>query len=208
MAKRLLFIVTANNPRFTSFGIRTFVIYPQDVISIMQHKCLIKKHSIMKKFTLLAAIVIMAASCAPQRTLYREASGRNIEPAQSGVITPFIADLEMLSDTKQTYVETTDYEVTMEVIRNIESFKKMALLNAAKKFNADTMVAALINVDTTDKGLLTITVTGYPAKYVNFRNMTEKDVWIQRVSGKCDIVSPEHVHAYQQALIDILRLRK
>lgn len=137
----------------------------------------------MKKLLIFAVVATAAASCVPQRMIYRESSGRNIEPAQSAVVTPILADLELVSDTKQTYVENTDCEVTPAAVAQIENYKNMALLNAAKKYNADTMVAAIINVDTDAYGKLVITVTGYPARYVNFRTMTEKDAWISNVNA-------------------------
>lgn len=54
-------------------------------------------------------------------------------------------------------------------------YKKTALLNAAKKYGADVIVAATIEVETTDSGNLKITVMGFPARYTNFRKATEKD---------------------------------
>lgn len=137
----------------------------------------------MKKFILFAVLAAAAVSCVPQRMTYRESSGRNIEPSQSAVVTPMLADLELVSDTKQTYVEKTGYYVNSYVIAQIDNYKNMALLNAAKQYDADTMVAAIINVDTDADGKLVITVTGYPARYINFRTMTEKDAWISRVNN-------------------------
>lgn len=141
----------------------------------------------MKKLILFAVVAATAVSCVPQRMMYRESSGRNIEPSQGAVVTPLLADLELVSDTKQTNVENTGCDVTPGIIAQIDNYKNMALLNAAKKFDADTMVAAIINVDTDADGKLVITVTGYPARYVNFRTMTEKDAWISNVNAKREI---------------------
>lgn len=141
----------------------------------------------MKKLILFAAVAAAAVSCVPQRMMYRESSGRNIEPSQGAVVTPLLADLELVSDTKQTHVENTGCDVTPDIIAQIDNYKNMALLNAAKKFDADTMVAAIINVDTDADGKLVITVTGYPARYVNFRTMTEKDAWISNVTAKREV---------------------
>lgn len=133
----------------------------------------------MKKVLLIMLTGIIAASCsAPQRIIYREASGRNIEPAQGAVITPMVADLEIITTESISNAITFDVKVTTAILGEIENYKRLALLNTARKYNADTMVAALTNVDTNKNGYLEITVTGYPAKYVNFHPMTESDLWI------------------------------
>lgn len=134
----------------------------------------------MKKFLLFIAVAMTLSSCGIQtRTIYREASGRNIEPLQNVVINPLLADLELISETKQTYTETSDLVVNYATkIEQIDAAKNMALLNAAKKYDADTMVAALVSVDTNDDGNLVITITGYPARYTNFRKMTSADTWV------------------------------
>lgn len=140
--------------------------------------------TIMKRFLFFLITVSVMTGCAEQRLIYRESSGRNIEPAQSAVITPLVANLELISENKiAPYVEILPYAITPELIGNVNNFKKIALLNAAKKYNADTLVAALINVETTDEGYLKITVTGYPAKYTGFRTMTEKDIWLISAYG-------------------------
>ena len=54
--------------------------------------------------------------------------------------------------------------------------KKIALSKAAKIYDADLLVGTIIDVITNDAGLLEITVSGYPAKYTNFRNATKTDI--------------------------------
>lgn len=134
----------------------------------------------MKRFLLSFAVALFFISCStPQRIIYREASGRNIEPTQSAMITPMVADLKII--TEQSVSNTivySDMPVTTAILGEIENYKRMAMLCTARKYNADTMVAALINVDTNDNGYLEITVTGYPARYVNFRSMSKDDLWI------------------------------
>lgn len=38
------------------------------------------------------------------------------------------------------------------------------------------MVGAIIDIITNERGLLEITVTGYPASYTGFRNATQNDI--------------------------------
>ncbi len=135
----------------------------------------------MRKLTTL--IVILLTTCAMQAQkesiIYRESDGRNIEPLQNAVIVPLVADLELISQTRIEYTETFEGIITRAVISDIDSYKKLVLLNAMKKYKADTMIAALININTReDGGALIVTVTGFPAKYTNFRSMTKDDTWL------------------------------
>lgn len=145
----------------------------------------------MKKLLLSVAILVAMTSCAtyeyvPQTTTttttethlsYSEASTRIVEGRSSFAITPVIADLKV-SDKKITHVEIeafADFNVTRNVINNIETYKSIALCRAAKVHNADVLVGVEIEVETVERHLV-ITVTGYPAKYTKFRNATEKDL--------------------------------
>ncbi len=134
----------------------------------------------MKKLFLVAVAALMLMGCATsENIMYQESSGRNIEPTQNAVIVPMVADLEMVTTEKIEYVETFEVDVTQQVISSIDAYKRVALVNATKKYKADTMVAALINVNTRSDGkALIITVTGFPATYKNWRGMKQEDAWL------------------------------
>ena len=92
--------------------------------------------------------------------------------------TPLIADLSVVGG-QISYTETEafkDYEVTEALIDLVPSFKKIALCHAARAHKADMIIGAMVDVITNDKGRLEITITGYPARYVNFRNATMDDM--------------------------------
>ena len=133
----------------------------------------------MKKlFFFFATITTIAlTSCSPQRIIYRESSGRNIEPTQGAVFTPaLVADLNILTDKSVSNVIVfKDVVVTTAILGEIENYKKMALFQTIQKYNADLMVASMINVDTTPQGHLECTVVGYPARYTNFRQINSAD---------------------------------
>jgi hypothetical protein len=91
---------------------------------------------------------------------------------------PLIADLSVMGG-QISYTETEafkDYEVTEALIDLVPSFKKIALCHAARAHKADMIIGAMVDVITNDKGRLEITITGYPARYVNFRNATQQDM--------------------------------
>lgn len=132
-------------------------------------------------FLTLAVASAMLTSCATtqivQTTDYMESSARVLEADQSMLLTPVIADLS-ISEKKVYYTETEafkDFEVTPAMLQNITEFKKIALSRAAHAHEADVLVGSTIDVVTKNKRL-EITVSGYPAYYVKFRNANEKDV--------------------------------
>ena len=133
----------------------------------------------MKKLflSLVAVSTIALVGCSPQRIIYRESSGRSVEPTQGVVFTPaLVADLNIMTDKSvSNTVVFKDVVVTTALLNEIDNYKKMALFQTIQKYNADIMVASLTNVDTNSRGQLEITVVGYPARYVNFRNISGQD---------------------------------
>ena len=136
----------------------------------------------MKRFfiTLLVAAA-MCTGCATttvvQTTDYMESSARVLEPEQTMLLTPVIADLRV-SDTKVYYTEVeafANFEVTPNLINKISELKKIALSRAARAHKADVLVGTTIDVVTKNERL-EISVSGYPAYYIKFRNATKADV--------------------------------
>ena len=68
------------------------------------------------------------------------------------------------------------YTVTPDIVQFIPNFKKVALSCAARAYNADAIIGATVDVITNANGHLEITISGYPAKYTNFRNATSEDM--------------------------------
>lgn len=68
--------------------------------------------------------------------------------------------------------------MTLFNLKYVDNFKRTALLNAAKKYNADVIVGAIIDVETTPQGKFQVSVSGYPARWINFRNATAADTWM------------------------------
>ena len=140
------------------------------------------KLTIMKKSLFIVAVAIVMTSCVAQNAnttvtyAYQESSVRILEPEQSMLLSPVMADLEV-SKYKVTHTEREAFvnvSITPAVIENIAEFKKIALSRAAKAHNADVLVGTIIDVATVNKRL-EITVSGYPAFYRNFRTATKED---------------------------------
>lgn len=162
----------------------------------------------MKKFLFFTLVVAMCVmSCAPQRVIYKEAEVRNLEPAQNAVVVPLVAELELISPNRISEVYAYDVDVTTAMLGDIETYKRISLLNTAQKYGADTMVGALISVDTNKKGKLEVTVTGYPARYVNFRSMTKEDAWLNNATHN-GVVGTEDVANNQRGLANLFNRNK
>ena len=146
----------------------------------------------MRKLLLFAISLAAMASCSvyeyvPQTVTtttaihnldYSESSARLLDGSSNFMVTPLIADLEVRA-TKITYVETEAFKdvlVTEQTLLNLPAYKRIALSHAIKAYNADILVGADIDVETSADYHFVITVTGYPAVYRNFRNATEADV--------------------------------
>ena len=139
----------------------------------------------MKKLFLVSLLALTAMSSFAQKvkkpenaSAYTESAARNIEPRSGVIVTPLIADMQIVSQERIEYTETLPYYVTPEIVAFVPSFKKTVFFHATKEHKCDALAASLIDVTTTPEGFLQITVTGYPAKYVNFRNATSDDVWM------------------------------
>lgn len=140
----------------------------------------------LKKFLLTMAIVICSAAIASAQKVdriettvdYMESSARYMEPSQNIMTTPMIADLQVVGGSVS-HTETEafkNYEVTEELIQLVPGFKRIALSRAARAHKADVIIGAMVDVITNENGRLEITITGYPARYVNFRNATSNEI--------------------------------
>lgn len=136
------------------------------------------KSPIMRKSFVILLSAAALSGCAVQQLSYTESSTRNVEPAVSAAIVPMVAGLEMLSEEKIAPFETTvPGEVSPALIAGIESWKRFALSEAARKYGADLLVGASVTVATRNNRLV-ISVEGWPARYVGFRPATEADAWM------------------------------
>lgn len=144
-------------------------------------------HPIMlKKFLLVMAVALGSGAIASAQKVdriettvdYMESSARYMEPSQSIMTTPMIADLEVVGGSIS-YTESEafkNYEVTEELTHLVPGFKRIALSRAARAHKADVIIGAMIDVITNENGRLEITITGYPARYTNFRNATSNEI--------------------------------
>ena len=120
----------------------------------------------MKKLVIFAVIAMAFASCSAPTKLINSATHKKTVVAQP--LVALFADLDV-SPTKITYFMMPSKTVRDGGYDNVvNSAVREALLANG---NADVLVALETQVKYGSDGLVeSITVTGYPAKYVNFRN--------------------------------------
>ena len=161
-------------------GSTLFFIPIAHIWSLRAHKTLFAMKKLCFSFVVLAMTL---ASCSTSQFYvtelidYMESSARVLEAEHTLLSTPLIADVEV-SDKKITYTEKemfANLEVNNKCIDEMPELKKIALSRAAQAHNADILVGTTIDVVTKDDRL-EITVTGYPARYVKFRKVSEQDI--------------------------------
>lgn len=136
----------------------------------------------MKKIILFCGLTALICSCStPKATTYSYSEYKTVSPSQSVYAVPVIADLDVAQE-RITYAERINKDITTLTDAEVEALasseKEVVIANAAKANNADVIVAPIINITTDANKNLVIIVNGYPARYKNFRNMTETDKWI------------------------------
>lgn len=137
----------------------------------------------MKKFFLVAFLAFAVCACAPTPVTrisydYRESTARHLDAKQIMLSSPLIADISV-SPNRIVYVEKeafVDVVVDLQTLNkeNLEAYKKLALARATRANDADVIVGAAIDVQTINERLV-ITISGFPAKYTNFRNVTKEE---------------------------------
>ncbi|MCM1107433.1 MAG: lipoprotein [Clostridium sp.] len=142
----------------------------------------------MKKFFIPALAVALLASCTTTQTIskteYHKQQARIIEPKFQAFMTPLVGDVEVMKEkgriTSEEYIRPINFAASNYEFQ-IEEAKKYVLFAETKKHNADILIAATYDINTDDvrKGIVSIRVSGYPAKYVNWRPASTDDYkWI------------------------------
>jgi len=146
----------------------------QDNLSIY---VILKKNKKMRRIVNLTVLAIISAvifsSCEVQKT----ATVKTMDITNTGVIQkPVIVDLEI----QQTKIKGTASGRVGKNDVGLEAIKNEAVKNALNASgNADVLIEPNFTI-TKDFSGTTVEVTGYPAKYKNFRNIEEKDAtWLE-----------------------------
>lgn len=145
----------------------------------------------MKKSILFCGVVALVCSCsAPKATSYAYSEYKTAMPFPAVYAMPTMADLVVASE-KITYGERINKNITTLTDAEVEALaareKETVIANALKANNADVLVAPNVSIETDASKNLVIVVTGYPAVYKNFRNVTAADTLFMSASS---VVAP------------------
>lgn len=139
----------------------------------------------MKKlFVILTVSAFAMTSCS---TVYKTASTRNIEPTIAAVT---LSDLDV-SDKKIAYTLTPTGKVRRGGLKNcINTAISEALALNGGDVLIETQRATVIRGRGIIGKIKSVTVTGYPAKYKNFRPADDKTMQEAVVNG---FIGPQHI---------------
>lgn len=147
----------------------------------------------MRKILLLAVPVILFMSCSGPKTLryatYNENSAYYMNPTGRGFSTPLVSDISVSNDRITYEQEFVNHPMSLskKVIgisdKDIDYMKTYTISQAAIINGADIIVYPVFAVTTSDDGsTITVTLTGYPGRYTNFRKAQKEDFELIRMS--------------------------
>lgn len=143
----------------------------------------------MKKLLLYFGAVLLFASCTSTRRYakYDESTANYLQPKGVNHVMPLLSDISV-DEVRISYQQVFVNNLTKKDIKKplsssaINYMKDYSLTQAAFNNNADIIVCPLIDVKTSDDyKTITVTVTGYPGRYSNFRTCTAEDFEIIRM---------------------------
>lgn len=136
----------------------------------------------MKKLLLLlTALLIMLPMMAKEPDkVFERTDARILEPEMKVFIRPQIGDFEILEDQHRCYYGPYRFPIkSWESMTEGEltNLKTSALFRAQKEADADIIIGVLFDsyVYDADGKTLIVELSGFPAKFVNFRNLGEEN---------------------------------
>ncbi len=136
-----------------------------------------------RSLLLICAIALMGGISSAQKSkkdamVWEEAGERQKEPEFKVFINPQVADLEFMSAEREQFGPYYFPIKSIEDTKNweLDNFQSKATYRAMKESDADVIVAPVYHsyVMESDEKTMVIELTGYPAKYVNFRPLGKK----------------------------------
>ena len=131
-----------------------------------------------KNIILLLAVTVLTASCSLSRTV---SSAKTVLPKTDLVL----ADLDIQTN-KVTGEYRYDIQKDLQKTVDKEDIINNAIYSALLPMKADVLVAAQYQIESLNRGnrvYYTVTVSGYPAYYRNFRQSSIKDVELTEING-------------------------
>lgn len=139
----------------------------------------------MKKATFTMLFVMLTFAAFSQKYVHNitQSNARAIE-SQFGVLTaPVIGELGDISPNK--IIDSCQWNISgvkdaaTEIRPYLDEYKKYTVARYCSKNGYDLIISPMFQVRTNPEGnIMTVTVTGFPAKYKKFRPATKEDSWM------------------------------
>lgn len=142
----------------------------------------------MRKFYLTLLMVLVALSASAQKYVdIHTVQSRAMEPMQQVLVKPLVADLKIIKNEKVTFPPSWQFKgiKCIDIYKEekaIENAIKTAIHEAAQREDADMIVGMNYEVRShTENGVVNyengidIIISGYPAKFTNWRTFNEKE---------------------------------
>ena len=126
-------------------------------------------------------VLVLLASC--ETPSYSSSTLRTAETRNAFVSVPMIVEYDTILN--QRVIDTSTFRASGEVSPlggetfDYASLKEMAVINCSRKYGCDILVNPTYDI-TNKSGIITIVVSGMPAKYKRIRQATESDMWMLR----------------------------
>lgn len=142
---------------------------------------------IMKKLFFFALLTLAAwsdnAFAQKANVKMQDTQARLVNVYSRGYVKPLTVELKV-DDSKGRITRSyplTKEETEVEMGGSLDNIRSYAVYMASQEYHADAIVAATFNFRTNDDGKgYTITITGYPASFVNWKTASEADYeWIR-----------------------------
>ncbi len=130
--------------------------------------------------TLLAGMSATAQKKEANPKIWEEAQARKVVPEIRTFVTPQICDMQMQSESRETfgpyYFEIKSIEQTFNF--ELTNYQNRALYRALQESDADAIIEPLFNsyVYEKDSKMLVVELSGFPIKYTNFRPASKSEV--------------------------------
>jgi uncharacterized lipoprotein NlpE involved in copper resistance len=133
------------------------------------------------------AVILITVGCYNVSTVVRDTQVKMVDMNAPSFVKPLVAELLIKKgiDGESSIRDQWNFteEEVISLNNDVDKLKNRAAFLSTQKHLCDVIVSPMFDVYVAD-GKATVTVSGYPAVYVNFRTMEDKDTtWLQVTSG-------------------------
>ena len=123
-----------------------------------------------------ASLFMLLASC--ETSTLSMSTCRTAETRDAFVSVPLIVEYDTIIS--QVVTDTSTFRATEENV-DYANLRKWAVINCGRKYGCDVLVNPVYHISS-KSGIVTIIVSGLPARYKRIRQATAADIWMLKFS--------------------------